>query len=129
MVTQKEMDSLPKIAAIDFDGCLVYDQFPEIGPINKELFACCKNLKKNGVKLILWTSRNGRMLQNAVNFCKENGLEFDAVNENLPEVVNLFGGDTRKVYADIYIDDKSIPHHMAPVYWKERVGIPMNVTV
>ena len=48
------------------------------------------------------------MLEEAVNFCREHGLYFDAVNENIPEVVALYGGDSRKVCADVYIDDKSV---------------------
>lgn len=115
---------LPKIAAIDFDGTLVEDKFPEIGAINTRLFNTVRYLKANGVKIILWSSRNGDQLKKAVNFCKEHGLEFDAVNENLPEVVKYYGGgDTRKVFADIYIDDKAIPHTQDPIFWMDRVGL------
>lgn len=115
---------LPKIAAIDFDGTLVEDQFPGIGPMNKRMFLICKNMQQHGVKLILWSSRNGEQLQKAVEFCKAQGLEFDAVNENLPEVMHYYGGgDTRKVFADIYIDDKAIPHTQDPLYWMDRVGM------
>lgn len=115
---------LPKIAAIDFDGTLVEDKFPEIGDINVRLFNTCRMLKNHGVKLILWSSRNGTQLQHAVDFCKEHGLEFDAVNENLPEVKQYYGGgDTRKVFADIYIDDKAVPHTQDPIFWLDRVGV------
>ena len=51
------------------------------------------------------------------------GLEFDAVNENLAEVQQMFNNDTRKVYADLYIDDKAIPHTMSPSFWAERLGL------
>lgn len=99
---------LPLIIAVDFDGTLVEDKFPLIGSPNSKLIDHLKDRKEKGAKLILWTCRNGAALATAVQFCSFLGLEFDAVNENLPEVKALFGGDTRKVYADIYYDDKSI---------------------
>lgn len=64
-------------------------------------------MKKLGARLILWTCRSGRLLQDAVEWCSERGIVFDAVNENLPDIIEYFGGDTRKVYAHEYIDDKN----------------------
>lgn len=64
--------------------------------------------KQQGDKLILWTNRTGERLSEAVAWCHDQGLEFDAVNENLPEIVERFGGDCRKIYADQYIEDKAI---------------------
>ena len=64
--------------------------------------------KQQGDRLILWTNRTGERLSEAVAWCRDQGLEFDAVNENLPEIVERFGGDCRKVYADQYIEDKAI---------------------
>lgn len=64
------------------------------------------NRKRNGDKLILWTCRRGVYLAQAVKWCKNKGLEFDAINKNLPESIETYNGDTRKVFADIYIDDK-----------------------
>ena len=61
-----------------------------------------------GAKLILWTNRQGERLDEALKWCAVRGLAFDAVNENLPEVVRAFGGDTRKIYADEYLDDKAL---------------------
>lgn len=61
-----------------------------------------------GNKLILWTCRNGDRLKEAVSWCKKYGLEFDAVNENLPEMIAWHGNDFRKVAADVYIDDKAV---------------------
>ena len=61
-----------------------------------------------GVKSILWTSRTGSALREAIEWCEDHDLHFDAINENLPEVIELTGGiDTRKVYADIYFDDRN----------------------
>lgn len=97
-----------KIIAVDFDGTLCENEFPEIGKPNNELIIFLKRRKRSGDKLILWTNRVGDKLKEAVSWCREKRLIFDAVNENLPEVVNYFGGDTRKVYADEYIDDKNL---------------------
>lgn len=94
--------------AIDFDGTLCYNAFPEIGDPNIRVIKLVKLLKFSGVKLILWTCRNGEYLDAAVKWCKEHGLEFDAVNENLKETQECFGGDTRKVWADLYLDDKNV---------------------
>ena len=126
-VGKTEMSTLPKIVAVDFDGTLVEDAFPEIGRENPEMFELCKQLKDQGIRIILWTSRANdnemRNLDRAVEFCRNKGLEFDAVNENIKEVREMFGGDTRKVYADLYIDDKSIPHTMSPSFWADRLGL------
>lgn len=60
-----------------------------------------------GVKSILWTSRTGSALQEAIEWCEDHDLHFDAINKNLPEVIELTGTDTRKVYADVYFDDRN----------------------
>lgn len=96
-----------KIIAVDFDGTLCENKWPEIGEPNKELIAYLKEQKKAGVKLILWTCRVGKILGNAVKWSAEQGLIFDAVNENLPEVIAFMGGDTRKIFANEYIDDRN----------------------
>ena len=96
------------IIAVDFDGTLCEDKFPEIGAAYEIRLKRLKHLKQCGCKLILWTCRNGAMLTSAVDWCKAHGLEFDAVNENLPEVQKKWGGDTRKVFCNMYIDDKNI---------------------
>ena len=56
----------------------------------------------------MWTSRAGADLENAVEWCRVQGLVFDAVNEPLPEQIKRWGNDTRKIYADYYIDDKNM---------------------
>ena len=103
------------IIAVDFDGTIVSDKYPNIGEPNHELISWLKESQNRGTKLILWTCRSNNMiienkgaLENAVEFCKSVGLEFDAVNENLPEVQSKWNNDTRKVLADIYIDDKNM---------------------
>lgn len=102
------IDKLPYIVAVDFDGTLVEDKFPEIGAVKPKVWEDIKLARIKGAKIILWTSRDGERLKDAVQFCLSYGLHFDAINENLDEVKVLFNNDTRKVYADEYWDDKMI---------------------
>lgn len=101
------------IIAVDFDGTIVEHEFPEIGKPLNGAFETLMKWQKEGHKLILWTCRNDvdpanngrKVLTEAVAFCKENGLVFDAVNENLSGIgIN----PTPKIYADVYVDDRSI---------------------
>lgn len=96
-----------KIIAVDFDGTLCENKWPEIGEPNKELIAYLKKRQEAGDKLILWTCRVGEVRDAAVAWSAEQGLIFDAVNENLPEVLEWMGGDTRKIFANKYIDDRN----------------------
>lgn len=96
------------IIAVDFDGTLCKDAYPNIGEEKEEVINYIKFAKASGDKIILWTCRKGKQLKQAVKWCKERGIEFDAVNKNLKEHIKKMKGDTRKVYADIYIDDKAI---------------------
>lgn len=98
-----------KIIAVDFDGTLCENKWPEIGKPNNELITYLKEQKAAGAKLILWTCRVSEILEEAVKWSAEQGLLFDAVNENLPEVLQWMGGDTRKVFANEYIDDRNVP--------------------
>lgn len=98
-----------KIFAVDFDGTLSQGApFPEIGEANKPLFEMLIKEKEKGSRVILYTCRTGGDLKRAIVFCHENGLYFDTVNENLPELIEAYGGDTRKINADYYIDDKNL---------------------
>lgn len=94
--------------AVDFDGTLSFGKWPSVGPPNLELFRFLKERKENGDKLILWTCREGAALSDAVRFCEEQGIRFDAVNDNLPENVLQYGVNSRKVSCDCYIDDKAV---------------------
>ncbi len=100
-----------KIYAFDFDGTLCAEAYPAIGKPNKAMIRYAKKLKEKGNRLILWTCRNGNHLENAVSWCREQGIEFDAVNQNLPEILEKFGSDSRKITADYYIDDKLLGVH------------------
>ena len=96
------------IIAVDFDGTLCENKYPEIGEPNMELIDFLMNCQLNGDKVILWTCRNEEQTKAAVDWCSEKGLVFDAVNENLPEIITEFGGDTRKIFANVYIDDRNV---------------------
>lgn len=95
------------IIACDFDGVLHNGSYPNIGKPDTYLFAYLINCRKHGIKVILYTMREGKLLDDAVEFCKKLGLSFDAVNNNLPEMVEMYGHNSRKIGADFYIDDRS----------------------
>lgn len=97
-----------KIIAVDFDGTLCVNKWPEIGDQNWSVINMLKRRKAGGDRLILWTCREGEMLQAALKWCGEHGLRFDAVNNNLPERIAKYGNNPRKVSADEYWDDKAI---------------------
>jgi hydroxymethylpyrimidine pyrophosphatase-like HAD family hydrolase len=96
-----------KIIAVDFDGTIVEHQYPDIGPEMLFAFATLRELQKKGHKLILWTYREGPLLNEAVEYCLKNGIQFFAMNENYPGETKKNMG-SRKIYADIYIDDRNI---------------------
>lgn len=107
------------IYAVDFDGTLCESVFPDIGAPNMELINHLIKRRKQGNKIILWTCRVNECLQEAVDWCNQFGLEFDAVNENLPEKIEQWGGDTRKIFADVYIDDKAVNKPKYCIPYKE----------
>ena len=97
-----------RIIAVDFDGTLCENAWPGIGEARSGVLDYVLGQQMTGAKVILWTCRKGEKLEEALKWCAARGLAFDAVNENLPEIVQRFGGDTRKVYADEYLEDKAV---------------------
>lgn len=93
--------------AVDFDGTIVEHVYPKIGKPLPFAFEVLKELQKMGHEIILWTYRNGKELEEAVAFCKQNGLEFYAINKSFPDE-EYDGTMSRKIYADVYIDDRNI---------------------
>ncbi len=93
--------------AVDFDGTIVEHEYPEIGKEMLFAFLTLKELNKKGARLILWTFRSGKELDEAVEFCRKNGVEFYAVNKNYPEEV-MNDTVSRKIDADIFIDDRNL---------------------
>ena len=92
------------IIAVDFDGTL---RLPD-GKANLGLIEDLRARQMYGAAVILWTCREGERLREAVRFCNRNGLFFAAVNANVPEGISRMGHDSRKVFADVYIDDKGL---------------------
>lgn len=93
------------IYAIDFDGTLVKHDFPNIGEENTNMVEFVKHLQANGHEWILWTCREGSKLDVAVGWCLTRGLYPTAVNDNIPRLIDEFGNNPRKVFADYYLDD------------------------
>lgn len=108
-----------QVIAVDFDGTLCKQAWPEIGEENEILIKHLKEQQAAGARLILWTNREGDFLEEAVEWCKAHGLTFDTVNANLPELIDLYKNDCRKINADIYIDDKAVN----PVPYRHAAGM------
>lgn len=97
------------IIAIDFDGTICRNKYPEIGDPMPLAIWSIKKLKERGHDLILWTCRQGEQLEEAVRWCEEHGIPFDLVNEFEPNNLKAFGGVAgNKVFANIYIDDRNL---------------------
>ncbi|MDD2195817.1 MAG: hypothetical protein PHW91_01395 [Bacteroidales bacterium] len=93
--------------AVDFDGTIVENKFPDIGKPMLFAFETLKAMQQKGMLLILWTVRKGKELDEAIEFCRANGVEFYAVNANYPE--EQFDAEvSRKIEADVFIDDRNI---------------------
>ena len=96
-----------KVIAVDFDGTIVEHKYPKIGDEMMFAVATIKALQSKGHRLILWTYRKGKELDEAIEFCTKHGLIFFAVNENYPGETAQ-GDFSRKVNADIFIDDRNV---------------------
>ena len=97
------------VIAVDFDGTIVEHRYPAIGKeIPFAIETLCR-LADEGHRIILWTVREGRCLEDAVEFCRVRGLEFYAVNRDYPEEVQENNAHyTRKLKADMWIDDRNL---------------------
>jgi len=96
------------IIAVDFDGTIVEHKYPKIG--KEILFATdtLKALHKKGHQLILWSVRTGQLLDEAVAFCEARGVKFYAINKSYPEEVFDENAISRKINADLFIDDRNL---------------------
>lgn len=99
---------VPLKIAVDFDGTIVEHKYPEIGKEILFAFETLKALQKKKHQLILWTFRYGKELEEAVEFCRMNGVEFYAVNKSYPEEVFDESQASRKIDADLFIDDRNV---------------------
>lgn len=111
-----------KIIAVDFDGTLIEEgKWPGIGATNEKVLNYCKDEQTKGTRIILWTNRVGEPLETAIKWCEEHGLRLDAVNDNVPEAVEFFGTNTRKIYADEFIDDRMAQGFNLPYYGEPKI--------
>lgn len=97
-----------KKLAIDFDGTIVEDAYPSIGKPKIFAFETLKKLQSEGYRLILWTYRQGKSLEEAVEFCRKNGVEFYAVNSSFEGEIFDDETQSRKIDADLFIDDRNL---------------------
>jgi len=95
------------IIAVDFDGTIVKHKYPSIGKEIPFAIKTLQLLQEKGHQIILWTYRSGKELEDAIQFCKKRGLTFHAVNKNF-EDEEFDSSYSRKIYADIYIDDRNL---------------------
>lgn len=104
------------IIAVDFDGVLCKNRFPDIGEPQYEVISIVRQLIDAGNEVVLWTTRNGEELTAAVDWCGDRGLHFCNVNGPAPsneeEYRDKYPTQSRKIYADVYIDDHNIEHVM-----------------
>lgn len=101
------MELSRQLIAVDFDGTIVEDKYPQIGKERIFAFDTLKALQSKGYMIILWTCRSGQLLTEAVEFCRQHGVEFYAVNSNYQG--EIIDGDDfmRKIDVDMYIDDRN----------------------
>ena len=98
------------IIAVDCDGTIVEHKYPKIGREKPFAIDTLRRLASEGHKIILWTSREGELLEEAIRFCKERGLTFYSVNSDTPIGSLTFSDKTTstKLIADVYIDDRNL---------------------
>lgn len=106
-MTDQRYPYLGKIIAVDFDGTICENKYPECGDPNVMLIHALKTARSKGAHLILWTCRTNDALCDAIEYCAKNDLYFDSVNQDAPIIQSRWGDHSRKIYADIYIDDKA----------------------
>lgn len=97
------------VIAVDFDGTIVEDRYPGIGKERPFATATLRRLIERGHRLILWTVREGELLDEAVAWCEERGVEFYAVNKDFYEETKEENKHySRKIKADVFIDDRNL---------------------
>ncbi|GHU77825.1 hypothetical protein AGMMS49992_26850 [Clostridia bacterium] len=96
------------VIAIDFDGTLCSDAYPDIGNAREAIIKLAKEAQRYGANIVLWTCREGDLLNEALTWCKKHGLQFAAVNDNIPARKAFWGNNTRKVGYDEIWDDRAV---------------------
>ena len=95
------------VIAVDFDGTIVTENYPEVGTLIPAAKQTLKRFKEKGGYIVVWTCREGKTLKDSIEFLNDWNIPYDAVNENLPHRIKQYGNDPRKIGADLYIDDRT----------------------
>ena len=98
------------VIAVDFDGTIVEHRYPEIGEERPFATETLRKLIEERHKLVLWTVREGKLLEDAITWCRERGVEFYAINSDAPEefITDKEANNSRKLNADLFIDDRNV---------------------
>lgn len=96
------------VLAIDFDGTITEEAFPKIGKLRTGAKRWINQLYADGHYIIIWTCRNGKRLLEAEHFLVRQGVNFHKINDHAPHVLLRYGSNTRKVFADLYVDDRNL---------------------
>lgn len=96
------------IIAVDFDGTLHTGTYPEIGAPSPYAKEYMDKLTADGHYIIIWTCRDGERQTEAINWLREKDIPFNRINDHEPSNKAKYGGNTRKVYAHLYVDDKQV---------------------
>lgn len=97
-----------KFYAIDFDDTIAYSNFPRIKKLVPHADRVIRRIKDSGGQISIWTCRTGEHLEQARHFLESNNIPYDYLNEEFAEIAEIFGGSGRKIFADVYIDDKGV---------------------
>ena len=107
-----------RIVAIDFDGTIVEDKYPEIGTLIPEAKKYINKLRADGYEVIIWTTRTHLKLLEAIEFLAKEGIKYNGINQSSQANLMMYNGqDSRKIFADMYIDDRGLLSPMPP--WSE----------
>lgn len=107
-----------RIVAIDFDGTIVEDKYPEIGALKPEAKKYINKLRADGYEVIIWTTRTHLKLLEAIEFLAKEGIKYNEINQSSQANLMMYNGqDSRKIFADMYIDDRGLLSPMPP--WSE----------
>ena len=96
-----------KIIAVDFDGTIVRDFWPNIGTIKQDVVEQMREEKDKGTYIIIWTCRSGEDIQRMQDFLDKHDIPYDRINANAPWILDAWKRDNRKIFAHEYIDDKA----------------------
>lgn len=102
------MQKRKQIYSFDFDGTLCKNKYPKIGKPIVNVIEFAKQVKSEGHYIILNTMRENESLEAAIEWCKSQGIIFDAINDNLPHMKEFFKNNPRKIFANYYIDDHNL---------------------